>query len=357
MRRVTAACLVACCALMVGGCGSSTGSSPAGSSPARGSQAGGEAVVLVSGLATQTPYTTTTDACREGLSAGNSVSALRDRLVAAGNQVYTAPAQIGPGQVSATTGIGSSNACPSPLPAALTIDTTAGIDQGGERLAAFLSYLHDEHGVTAIHFVSHSMGGLFSRSAIGQVRSRIQGLAIRSVTTLSTPWTGAYPTDYAEGSLPLSVCGAEQTCLKVLVDYKAKLSDVEGPQGAANAIGSSDLQGPSGWNVAQGNDLAGIPVTLIGGDHFTRSDGNPRVWPNDGIVSASSALAKGISGVPLEVRGCLLRPDVHTIGMAADLGLPWTSSVTWDPLVLDAVAAAVRSSNGGGPTATRTAGC
>lgn len=144
-------------------------------------------------------HTTTTDACREGLSAGNSVSALRDRLVAAGNQVYTAPAQIGPGQVSATTGIGSSNACPSPLPAAMTIDTTAGIDQGGEHLAAFLSYLHDEHGVTAIHFVSHSMGGLFSRSAIGQVRSRIQGLAIRSVTTLSTPWTGAYPTGLRRG--------------------------------------------------------------------------------------------------------------------------------------------------------------
>lgn len=85
----------------------------------------GRAVVLVSGLATQTPYTTTTEKCATGLSAGNSVSALRDSLVAAGQQVFTAPAQIGPGEVTSTAGIGPSSGCPAPLPAALTIDTTA----------------------------------------------------------------------------------------------------------------------------------------------------------------------------------------------------------------------------------------
>jgi hypothetical protein len=95
-------------------------------------------VVLVSGLATQTPYTTTTDKCAKGLSAGNSVSALRDSLIASGNQVYTAPAQIGPGDVTSTAGIGPSSQCPPPLPADLIIDATAGIDQGGKHLAAFL---------------------------------------------------------------------------------------------------------------------------------------------------------------------------------------------------------------------------
>lgn len=65
------------------------------------------------------------------------------------------------------------------------------------------------------------------------------------------------------------------------------------------------------------------------------------MWPDDGIVSESSALAKGISGTPLKVRSCLVHPDVHTIGLAAQLGLPWTASVTWDPVVLKAVAEAV----------------
>lgn len=183
------------------------------------------------------------------------------------------------GEVTSTVGIGPSSDCPTPLPATLTIDTTAGIDQGGEHLAAFLNYLHTQHGVTAVQLVSHSMGGLFSRSAIGQIGPRPGGLEIRSLTALSTPWTGAFPADYAEGKLPLSACAGERTCLQVMTDYKAKLSDVEGPQGAANAIGTSDLQGPTGWNVAQGTDLADIPVTLIGGDHFARSGGSPRSGP------------------------------------------------------------------------------
>ena len=368
MRNTWAVCLVVSGTLVVGACGATDTASPpppptstasavhsdAVGSPSAG---GGPAVVLVSGLATQTPFTTTTTKCANGLSAGNSVSALRDSLVAAGNQVYTAPAQIGPGEVTSTVGIGPSGGCPPPLPAALTIDTTAGIDQGGEHLAAFLNYLHTQLGVTAVQLVSHSMGGLFSRSAIGNLGVQPGGLEVRSLTALSTPWTGAFPADYAEGTLPMSACGGEKTCLKVMTDYKAKLSDVEGPQGAANAIGTSDLQGPTGWNVSQGTDLSAIPVTLIGGDHFARSGGSPKVWPNDGIVSASSALARGIDGAPLQVRACLLRPDVHTIGLAAELGLPWTSSITWDPVVLAAVAAAVHAGDEGTPTTGSATDC
>lgn len=89
--------------------------------------AGTEAVVIVSGLATQTPYTTTAQACESGLSAGNTASALRDSLVAAGDQVFTAPTQTGTGQVTDTQGVGASSDCPPPLPQQLTIDTTKGI--------------------------------------------------------------------------------------------------------------------------------------------------------------------------------------------------------------------------------------
>lgn len=330
--------------------GASSGGSAANGSPSPAASEG-HAVVLVSGLATQTPYTTTNAKCTTGLSAGDSVSALRDSLVAAGNNVYTAPAQAGPGLVQSTSGVAASSGCPPPLPADLTIDTTAGLDQGGAHLAAFLTYLHDHEGVTTVDLVGHSMGGLFARGAIGDGAGQAGGVKVRSLITLSTPWTGTFPADYAEGVLPLSVCGTEQFCLKVLPDYKAKLSVPEGPQGAANVIGTRDLQGPNGWNVAQGNDLAGIPVTLIGGDRFSRPGGVPSVWPNDGIVSKSSALAEGIAGEPLTIRSCLVRPDVHTIGLAAELGLPWTASVTWDPVVLAAVTKAVAEPTANGQVA------
>ncbi|MFI0431806.1 MAG: esterase/lipase family protein [Candidatus Nanopelagicales bacterium] len=328
--------------LLLAACGSGGGASPSASSSAATAPAG-HAVVLVSGLATQTPYTTTTEKCLTGLSAGNSVSALRDSLIAAGNQVYTAPAQAGPGQVTSTTGIGPSSDCPAPLPADVTIDTTASIDAGGDRLAAFLTYLREQHGVTAVDLVGHSMGGLFARAAVGDSSGLAGGVEVESLTTLSTPWTGAYPADYAEGTLPLSVCGTELTCLQVLPDYKTKLSEPEGPQGAANAIGTQDLQGPAGWNVAQGPDLDGIPVTLIAGEYHTLPGGDANVWPNDGIVARSSGLAQGISGAPLMVRACVVRPDVHTIDMAEGAGLPWTAAVTWDPVVLTAVAEAVQA--------------
>ena len=308
------------------------------------------AVVLVSGLATQTPFTTTTDACTTGLSAGNSVSALRDRLIAAGNQVYTAPAQAGPGEVTATSGLGASSNCPPPLPADLTIDTTADLDVGGAHLAAFVDYLRMKYGITAVDFVGHSMGGLYARAAIGNVDWQAGDVAATSLTTLSTPWTGTFPADYAEGALDLSVCGGEPTCQQVLNDYKTKLSEPEGPDGAANAIGTADLQGPTGWNVAQGADLTGIPTTLIAGDFFTLPDGNPSVWPNDGIVAETSALARGISGDPMDVRACLVRPDLHTTALAEAQGLPWTAAITWDPVVLDTVVAAVDAAKAGTTT-------
>ena len=352
-RATTLAGSAAAVALLIAGCGASDADGEAdpgqqsGTSASAARPAGGHAVVLVSGLATQTPFTTNDAACTSGLAAGSSVTALRESLIAAGYTVFSAPAQAGPGQVTSTSGLGASAGCPPPLPADITIDTTADIDAGGQQLAGFLSYLHDEYGVASADLVGHSMGGLFARAAIGDARAEGDAVEVTSLTTLSTPWTGTYPADYAEGALPLTVCGDEPTCLQVLPDYKSKLADVEGPDGAANVISTADLQGPTGWNVAQGDDLAGIPVTLIGGDRLTLAGGDPAVWPNDGIVAEASALARGISGAALPVRACLVRPDLHTIDLAEGAGLPWTDAVTWDPEVMAAVVDAVRAARAG----------
>lgn len=337
MRRPVTALLTVLLSAALGACSSSDAPEPVASS-------GGEAVVIVSGLATQTPFTTTTAACTQGQSAGNTASALRDGLIAAGHQVFTAPAQSGPGQVTDTSGVGSSSSCPNALPAQMTIDTTADIDAGGRRLAGFLRYLAAEYGVTDVHLVGHSMGGLFSRAATGELH---QGEPrVRSLTALGTPWTGAYPADYGRGDLRLSACAGDSTCRQVLDAYKSTLVATEPAGGAATAISTHAMQGLRGWNEAQGADLAGIPVTLIAGDHYRKSDGSRTVWPNDAIVALDSALARGIDGRPLEIRGCLVRPDVHTIGLAEQAGLPWTSSLTWDPEVITAVEASV---DGHGP--------
>lgn len=312
-------------------------------------QVGDHAVVLVSGLATQTPFTTPADACGAGPSAGDSMSAIRDALVSAGYEVFTAPAQPGPGPVVVADAPGPlvSTDCPLQPAADLTIDTTASIDAGGQHLAAFTDYLRDQYGVAEVDFVGYSMGGLWSRAAIGDLREEGVRVHPTSLVSIGTPWTGTYPADFAEGTLPLTACGSDPTCLAVLPDYKSKLADVEGPDGAANVIGTTDLQGHTGWNVAQGDDLAGIPVTLIGGDHFALPGGTPQVWPNDGIVALDSALARGISGFPLDIRGCLVRPDVHTAALAAGAGLPLSAALTWDPVVADTVAEALAATRSG----------
>ena len=49
------------------------------------------AVVIVSGGAAVSPFTTPTQACGSGLAAGNTDTALREALLKAGHQVFTSP--------------------------------------------------------------------------------------------------------------------------------------------------------------------------------------------------------------------------------------------------------------------------
>ena len=58
------------------------------------------AVVLVSGGAAVTPFTTPDAAAASGLAAGNTMTALREHLLARGTTVFTAPARVGPGEVT-----------------------------------------------------------------------------------------------------------------------------------------------------------------------------------------------------------------------------------------------------------------
>jgi hypothetical protein len=70
------------------------------------------AVVIVSGGAAVSPFTTPTEGCRSGLAAGNTDTALRESLLNAGHQVFTSPAAAGEGEVVEDTGWGGFSGAP-----------------------------------------------------------------------------------------------------------------------------------------------------------------------------------------------------------------------------------------------------
>ena len=125
-------------AVLLAGCSSPVGGDAASSAPPD----EGRAVVLVSGVASVTPFTTPDDICTTGLSAGNTWAFMRDYLTAEGFRVYTAPAMDYPGQQVPTslddTIRGPFGDCPEQPPLELTISSINEPQGNGERLADFV---------------------------------------------------------------------------------------------------------------------------------------------------------------------------------------------------------------------------
>jgi triacylglycerol lipase len=146
-------------------------------------------VVLVSGGAAVTPFTTPTAAAGSGLAAGNSMTAIREHLLAAGHEVFTAPARIGAGTVTEDAGWQGFADVPEVLPAEVTVNSVGRIDAAGAAVAGFVRLLADRHPAGELAIVGHSMGGLFARatrrmragtprprrSSRGRARSRRRG--------------------------------------------------------------------------------------------------------------------------------------------------------------------------------------
>ena len=315
----------------------------------------GRAVVIVSGGDAVSPFTTPDDACRSGLAAGNTDTALRENLLAAGHTVYTSPAMAGRGPVVDQSGFGAFGDCPITLPDTMTVDSTASIDLAGEHFARFLTYLHDTRGVDVIDVVGHSMGGLYSRAAFRVLQSLGSPIRIRSLTTLGTPWEGSFLSDYANGITTLADCAGDAYCEKASLAMAAEVTRLQ--TGSGREVNQGYLMGPQGWNEFQAGVLDEIPVVVIGGARFTRpAPTNPMVWPNDGIVSNRSALATDISDRVLPHRRCVSFDDTHSIYVSDAVGLPWETGLTWDPRVFDVVRGAIDGADGALQTPTRV-GC
>lgn len=322
------------------------GAGPAHSAP-------GRAVVIVSGGDAVSPFTTPGEACGSGLAAGNTDTALRENLLAAGHTVYTSPAMAGRGPVTDQTGFGAFGDCPITLPEIMTVDSTASIDLAGEHLARFLSYLHDTRGVDVVDVVGHSMGGLYSRAAFRVLQSLGSPIRIRSLTTLGTPWQGSFLSDYANGLTTLADCAGDTSCEKASQAMADEVTRLQ--TGSGREVNQGYLMGPQGWNEYQAGVLDRIPVVLVGGARFTHP-GPVTVWPNDGIVSNRSALATDISDRVLPHRRCASFDDTHSIYVSDAVGLPWATGLTWDSRVFEVVRGAIDGADGALQTPTRQ-GC
>lgn len=297
-------------------------------------------VILVSGGAAVTPFTTPERAARRGLAAGNTMTSLRSSLLSAGARTFTAPARIGQGTVTEDTGWEGFGDVPFELPAGLTINAVGGLEDAGASLHAFLGYLAAEHGVTEAVLVGHSMGGLFSRAAIAHGEKHGSPVAIRGLVTLGTPWTGSLLGDHLAGSITVEDAHGDAFTERILTE-SARFAH-ENSQGAAEQVSASYLNGPSGWNAGQVGVLDGIPVTVIAGDYFAAHDSPDALWPHDGLVALTSASAADLDPAVMTPDRRAVFPDVHSIFFADAVGLPWERALTWDPGVAEVVVGAVR---------------
>lgn len=298
-------------------------------------------VVLVSGGAAVSPFTTPELAARFGLAAGNSLTALRQALLDAGVRVFTAPAGIGQGAVTEDPGWQGFGDVPTVLPAEWTINAVGSIDDAGASLCRFLGHLADEYGMTDVLLVGHSMGGLFCRSAVRQLHEGEVPIAPRGLITLGTPWTGSLLGDYVTGAITLEDAHGDAFTTEVLTRSAQFARD--NSQGAADEVAIGYLTGVEGWNARQAGVLDGIPVTVVAGDRFAEFAEPESLWPHDGLVATRSASAVGVPEDVLPYVDRMLRPDVHSIFFADAAGLDWETALTWDPVVLDLVVRAATS--------------
>ena len=304
------------------------------------------AVVLVSGFDSHTPFTTPLPSCATQTGpTWNSPAGTSATLRAAGEQVFTAPvANSGASPGSPCTSSGG--AVP---PASDVLDSNGEVDVNGAALMHFLQFLDTNYGVTNVSLVGHSDGGLWSRSAITQMRAGATGPVVQSLTTLGTPHTGSFGADLAElvtdGKCELSNPTEQLLCQALLSVINRVFADL-GPT-AIRELSSSFLEG---WNPQQ---TIGCPVSVAAGT-FVKVPviGSllPRYYnPSDGIVGQASALARAstsLDGTTIPGPGI---PNVISLGSfpvvhTADLSfLGTTNTLTNDPAIGMAVLAAVQA--------------
>lgn len=285
------------------------------------------AVVLVSGTAATTPFTTPVQACTTGYSAGNTWAYLRDYLVQRGYQVFTAPASVGGVTVTDTKDAyaGPFGGCPTQLPASMTINAIGSVDQSGANLARFIKYLNTAYGITNVDVVGHSLGGLIGRAGIRELRLNDVPVTVMSYTTIGSPWDGTAVANL-DPRTPTKGCDGEKAC----EGFVRSLLKIPGIQVITATL---DSKNEPVWNQGQVGVLDGVPVTLVAGTYFTKRGKNPTRWPNDGVIERNSALAVRTPAADIPHRKCVAFALTHSISVSKVLGISEIRALTWNPQV------------------------
>ena len=283
------------------------------------------ATIIVSGGAAISPFTTPTASCklRPGYAAGSTDNFMRTHLLGKGRRVFTSPAMIGLGKVTDQGAAGGPfGKCPKALPAYMTVNSVGDIQIAGVHLANFAHYLQRRFGIKQVDFVAHSMGGLYSRSAIQFLRDTGSSLKVRSLTTLGTPWAGAAFANPKNPNDPNSACDGFIICEELLTVFGA-----HGPI----VMVEQRFDQMTALNKANAGALKGIPVTLIVGDAFVKAGGDTNVWPSDGITTPLSGLAVALPDSVINHRRCHLLPGgTHSIYISKQAGLAEDTAITWN---------------------------
>lgn len=321
-------------ALLVSGCASAEPEATAN-----------RAVVIVSGGGAVSPFTTPTEYCTGGLSAGNTDTAMREYLLKQGKKVYTAPAMDTWGTVvePAADSLGAFGDCPEPLGEQYTIMSAGDINASGEKLARFVNFLHDEYAVNAVDFVGHSNGGLYSRAAIRVLKQTDAPVTVKSLTMVGTPNTGSFPSAYSNGEIGIEECQQIEFCVNFNTTWLKYVGDAN--EGLDQEDTAKFLNGAGGWNEAQAGYLDGIPVVMLGGSRWSSENGNPEFWPYDGIVPVYSALAEGVSDSVIPHRACWTAPLTHSIFVSTMAELDWETALTWNTEALARINQAIDESD------------
>jgi triacylglycerol lipase len=298
-----------------------------------------DAVVLVSGITTTTPFTTPGAICTGKYPRGSSWSYDGASFAAAGYEVYTAPVNYGSGPVVSDPP--NFSGCPAQLPASMTIDSKGDIYANARALASFIAYLHSQFGVKTVRFVAHSYGGLWTRGAMRLASSSFPAVQVQSITTLGTPHLGSFMADIGEGVDP-SLCGSDLAC-KTIAELLIAVRETYYEPAMSQATAAAVAQ----WNAGQGTSLRGIPLTAIGGDAISiKGEQSPYVSPNDLLIGIASAQAVGLqaSGVIPDLSCFPAFPDVHS-----NTFLPFVPSVKYSLLSDPAIVADVEQTLAGNP--------
>ncbi|MEI8083387.1 MAG: hypothetical protein WCI74_16235, partial [Actinomycetes bacterium] len=269
-----------------------------------------DAVVLVSGFISQTPFTTPGKVCSaKHMSVGYTWTAMDRALTAAGFPVYSAPANL---YTHKSDGTSIPNPvvpskmlmgkCPQPqLPGSMTLDSTGDFDINSSVLAGYLNYIHKKFGITRVWLLGHSAGGLWSRGAL-DFASFIPDVKIQSVTTLDTPYTGSFLANAAQAIVKCErkspTCFVLAQALKLITNYV--ISSV------GRGAGMTELE--SSYVAKWNSRMAGVPgglafyaASAIGMNLpwlFNKiSPGigkDPYYNPNDVVVGLSSQQGDGL---------------------------------------------------------------